>query len=180
MFCKQFESGEVQKKYVALVRGWLNGLVEVNHPVWNEIKTQRMDASTTLQCLEKFEIHEPVGKHTSVRYSLVAAHPHNGRYHQIRQHLKHLSHPIIGDTAHGDGLHNRFFRSKFLLNRMFLHAQSIEFKHPETGETQCINASVSVELDNVLAALRKTLTFQSSEMSNPNGAMPGLSYLKKA
>lgn len=145
--CEQFSSGGVKKQYKALVRGWLTSSIEVNNPVWNEIRTQRIPACTVFEPMQFYEIPRATGKHQTARYSLVNAFPRTGRYHQIRQHLKHLSHPIIGDTTHGDGTHNRHFREWFGFHRLFLHAQSIDFPHPTTNATIKIEAPLSQDLN---------------------------------
>jgi tRNA pseudouridine65 synthase len=153
--CTSFEQSNAQKEYIALVRGWMPPDVEVDHPVWNEIRTQRLNAKTSFSLLEKFELPTPSEHHATSRYSLVSAKPHTGRYHQIRQHLKHLSHPIVGDTAHGNGKHNRFFRERFGLQRLFLHSKSLEIMHSMTHIPITLTAEIPEELNTVLSALRE-------------------------
>src|SRR5690606_8264840 len=83
----------------------------------------------------RLELPYAVGKrHSTARYSLVEAHPETGRYHQVRRHFARISHPLIGDGAHGDSYHNRFFREKLGLPGLWLKAKSIEFLHPTKGE----------------------------------------------
>ena len=48
--------------------------------------------------------------------------------------MKHISHPIIGDVRYGKGTHNRFFAEQLGLNRLWLHAESLELSHPKTGQ----------------------------------------------
>ncbi len=151
---KQIARCEIEKEYVALVRGWLMAKVDVCHPVWNEIRTKRVEAQTEFAPLEKFEISVPSGNHASSRYSLVSAFPKTGRYHQIRQHFKHLSHPIVGDSTHGDGVHNRIFREHFDCHRLFLHAVSLTFLHPETRLPVVVKSSLPIDLERVLRSLR--------------------------
>lgn len=88
---------------------------------------------TAYQCLETFAAPEPVGPHPTARYSLMELIPRTGRIDQLRRHMKHLSHPIIGDTRYGDGRHNRFFREKFACHRLLLTACVLDFPHPYTG-----------------------------------------------
>jgi 23S rRNA pseudouridine955/2504/2580 synthase len=78
-------------------------------------------------------------------YSLVEAQLLTGRTHQIRVHLAHLGHPILGDDKYGDFELNRALR-KLGLRRMFLHAASITLAHPLTGETLRIEASLPGDL----------------------------------
>ena len=87
------------------------------------------------------EISQRVALHQSTVFRLLATlsaagfteqNPHTGRYRQIRRHLKHLSHHLIGDSSHGDGRHNRSFRMMGV-HRMLLHAWRLAFVHPVTG-----------------------------------------------
>ena len=68
-----------------------------------------------------------------------------GRTHQIRVHAAHIGHPVVGDDKYGDREVNKGFRS-LGLKRMFLHAHSLSFVHPATGEP----VSASAPLDDVL------------------------------
>ena len=97
---------------------------------------EAQEAVTHFRCLEKVELPFKVSKkHDTTRYSLVELTPETGRKHQLRRHMAHLRHPIIGDTNHGDGRHNRFFREHFDSHRLLLAATGVEFKHPVSGET---------------------------------------------
>src|SRR5258708_39888890 len=64
----------------------------------------------------------------------VEALPATGRRHQIRRHLKHVAHPIIGDATHGKGPLNRWWAERLGLQRLWLHAHALELAHPMTGE----------------------------------------------
>src|SRR5690349_16969276 len=110
----ELERGGFEKHYVALVRGITPEAFEVDHPLAAEPGAERKPARTSVTRLGTFE-----------RYSLVEAVPHTGRTHQIRRHLKHATHPIIGDTRYGHGEHNRAFRARFGLQRLALHAVSL-------------------------------------------------------
>ena len=67
--------------------------------------------------------------------------PATGRRHQIRKHMKHLGHPLIGDTTYGRGAHNRYFRDTFGIYRLLLHARCIELPHPATEQPLRIEVS---------------------------------------
>jgi tRNA pseudouridine65 synthase len=114
-------SGLVDKRYVALVRGIVPGPLEIDHPVPDD-RGRRLPAVTGIRPLCTFE-----------RYTLVEARPRTGRLHQIRRHLKHVSHPIVGDVRWGKGEHNRAFRARFGLGRLALHAAALSFPHPVDG-----------------------------------------------
>lgn len=117
-----FAAGQVGKRYLGLVRGIAPRHRVVDHPIPKSPRGPRIPALTEIRRLAAFE-----------RYSLVEARPRSGRYHQIRRHLKHLSHPLIGDVKYGKGEHNRIFRRRFGLHRLALHARELELAHP-TGE----------------------------------------------
>ena len=80
------------------------------------------------------------------RYSLVEARPRTGRLHQIRRHLKHITHPLIGDVKYGKGDQNRMFRERFGLNRLALHALTIEFDHPNDDRRLSLSAPLPEDL----------------------------------
>src|SRR5829696_5393904 len=108
---EQFEAGRVEKRYLALVRGIPPEEGVIDHPVPRGPGGERVPAVTAFRRLATFE-----------RYALVEARPQTGRFHQIRRHFKHLSHPLIGDVRYGKGEHNRLFRERFGLHRLALHA----------------------------------------------------------
>ena len=136
-------SGEgFDKRYLAFVRGVVGEALEIDHPLASEPGAERKPARTSVRPLGKFE-----------RYSLVEAIPHSGRTHQIRRHLKHVSHPVIGDTRYGKGEHNRAFRERFGLQRLALHASRLAFTHPVTGERVIVHAPLPADLAEPLAAM---------------------------
>ncbi len=100
-------------------------------------------AQTHYQVIKQASLSIAVGKFDSVRYSLVKLNPVTGRRHQIRRHLAHLRHPIIGDINYGDNKQNPFFAQHFGFKRLMLIAQSLSFIHPITE--QVINISVDFD-----------------------------------
>ena len=84
------------------------------------------------------------------RYALLRAQPETGRFRQIRRHLKHLSHHLIGDTSHGDGRHNRQFRM-LGVHRMLLHARRLAFAHPHDDRRIEVIAPLDAEYARALA-----------------------------
>lgn len=139
---EQFEAGAVRKRYLALVRGITPDEGVIDHPIPREDDGPRVPAVTEFRRLGTFE-----------RYSLVEAFPRTGRRHQIRRHLKHLSHPLIGDVRYGKGEHNRLFRERFGLNRLALHALEIAFAHPDDGRPLRLFAPVPEDLAGPLRAM---------------------------
>jgi tRNA pseudouridine65 synthase len=137
-----FEHGEVAKRYVALVRGVGPERVVVDHPIPRREDGPRVPAVTEIEQIFVFG-----------RYSVVAAFPRTGRLHQVRRHLKHLSLPIIGDVNYGKGEHNRLFREQHGIRRLALHASTITFPHPRSGERVVVSAPPPADLEGPFAAL---------------------------
>jgi tRNA pseudouridine65 synthase len=137
----EFEHGRIGKRYLALVRGIPPEELLIDHAL-RRVDTEsleRLPAQTEFRRLGTFE-----------RYSLVEAKPLTGRTHQIRRHLKHASHPIIGDVRYGKGDHNRMFRERFGLHRLALHASELRVPHPTLGEV-LVRAPVTADLAGPLA-----------------------------
>lgn len=133
-----FENQQTHKRYLALVRGWLPGEIDVDHALKPDdapADAPVQSAQTRLRCLARLnwpEAYDP--RHAGTRLSLVEALPLTGRRHQIRRHLKHVAHPIIGDATHGKGPLNRWWAERLGQQRLWLHAQSLSLPHPVSGE----------------------------------------------
>ena len=138
----EFESGRVEKRYLALCRGTDTSIGRVDHPLMTDTGDEKKPAITDFRMLC-----------VSGRYGLVEAFPRTGRPHQIRRHLKHLSHPIIGDVRYGKGEHNRLFRDRHGFHRLALHAAGLSLVHPRTGAPLAIRAPLPAEFAQVLDAL---------------------------
>ena len=87
------------------------------------------------------------------RCSLVVAMPETGRLHQIRRHLRHANHPLVGDVNYGSGAINRHYRAEYNLHRLALHASRLGFVHPVTGQRIEVDAPVPDDLGSVLLKL---------------------------
>lgn len=115
---------QFQKTYQCWVRGWFE------HNGTCDYDLDEKSAITEFQCFQQIELAIPQRGFSTSRYSLIEAKPLTGRFHQIRLHLRHLRHPILGDTAHGDGFQNKLIRSELNIHRLLLHAVELEFPHP--------------------------------------------------
>jgi tRNA pseudouridine65 synthase len=147
-----FAGGCVVKRYLALVRGVPPERGTIDHPVpRGERGGPRIEALTEYRRLEVFG-----------RYSLVEVTPHTGRLHQIRRHLKHIACPLIGDVRYGKGEHNRLFRARHGLNRLALHAFSLELPHPESGDTLRVEAPLPDDLRRPMESLAAEAACDSS------------------
>jgi len=146
-----FQRREVRKVYYAMVRGWSDREGTVTAPLSSgDGRAEKREARTAYSTLSRYEIALPLGRYESARFSLVELRPETGRTHQLRRHMAHLRHPIIGDTRHGDGNQNRFARQQLGCHRLMLHAGLVELKHPETGEALKIAAPLPDDFKGVL------------------------------
>jgi tRNA pseudouridine65 synthase len=143
--CASFAAGKTEKTYLALVRGVPPDEILIDHPLppGEDTHAPRVAAQTKIVRREVFG-----------RYSLVEARPLTGRLHQVRRHLKHISCPLIGDVNYGKGEHNRLFRERHGLHRLFLHATRLRLPHPAEGGELDIGSPLPSDLEAVLRALR--------------------------
>jgi len=146
---KQFMNGEVQKKYLAVLRGYAPDKEDIDYPLAKENGTLQ-EAFTSFVTLERAELEIAFGKHPTSRYSLVEATPTTGRMHQLRRHFAHIFYPIIGDRKHGCNKQNRFFKEQWEMTTMLLHASELTFRHPVTGEEINLKAPVQEEFNRVM------------------------------
>jgi len=137
-----FEAGGISKRYLALVRGVAPETGIIDHPIPRREDGPRVPASTEFRRLWR-------GEHVS----LVEARPRTGRLHQVRRHLKHIDHPLIGDANYGKGALNRDYRARFGLGRLALHAAELAFTDPFGGEELRIRAPVPEDLAGPLGRL---------------------------
>jgi len=133
----QIQAQTIEKEYLAIVRGTPVQSLFIDHPVkahkdkYSQKKDDPKPAQTSLSCLSttRFPIQvDP--RYTEARYALVKLSPHTGRRHQLRYHMKHIAHPIIGDSKYGKSLHNRFFETRLEQRRLYLCANALSFIHP--------------------------------------------------
>ena len=159
----QFESRAVDKTYLAVVRGHPPESGVIDHPL-----SRRPDdyeylpataplapqpALTRFRRLAVTELPYAVDRYPTSRYALVELSPETGRRHQLRRHLKHLAHPIVGDSTYGKGRHNRLFQELFACQRMLLACTALRFAHPASGAPLHLEAAPDAALARVLAAL---------------------------
>nr|WP_217273542.1 tRNA pseudouridine(65) synthase TruC [Vibrio coralliilyticus] len=147
-----FANHEMVKTYHAIVRGWIEETGRLDYALKVELdkiadkhasqEKEAQEAITDYRSLAKTEIPYSTGKFPTTRYCLMELKPLTGRKHQLRRHMAHLRHPIVGDTTHGDGKHNKLFREVYDSHRLLLHASSLEFVHPFTNQTVLIKAKV--------------------------------------
>jgi tRNA pseudouridine65 synthase len=149
-----FMGKEVRKRYLAIVRGHPAETGVIDHPlprIRDEYETtfgnrdeatESQLALTRYQRLAIWELPHQVDRYPTSRYALLALEPVTGRRHQLRRHLKHISHPIIGDATYGKGRHNRLFQTLYGCHRLLLACTAMSFTHPVSGEALTLQAPV--------------------------------------
>lgn len=155
-----FAERHVDKEYTTVVRGWTDDSGVIDSPLvpWYQKKSRKPSASksepqhavTRYETLSRGTVPLSAGKYPTSRYSLVRIHPETGRTHQIRRHMKRISHPVIGDRTHGDHRHNLLFREKLSIDRMLLAATRLRFEHPVSGEQVSVHASPGDEFESAV------------------------------
>ena len=149
---EQIKNHKVKKTYIALVRGNIpNDEATIDMPIGRSKKDRKkMDidkngknAITHFKVLERFD-----------GYTLLKVNIETGRTHQIRVHLMTIGYPIVGDTVYSNG------KNPFNVTGQMLHAKSIEFKHPITGENMKIEAPLPKYFEDVIKELKKNQKIQ--------------------
>ncbi len=140
LLCQQFEQKQVEKSYLAVVRGYLQGEACIDYPLkiqldkiadkFTQEDKEAQSAVSFYQGLRTVEMPYAVGRYNTARYSLLRLIPHTGRKHQLRRHMKHIFHPILGDTQYGDLHQNRALAEHTGCSRLMLHAEKLCFIHP--------------------------------------------------
>ncbi|TEW54470.1 tRNA pseudouridine(65) synthase TruC [Psychromonas sp. RZ22] len=172
---QQFVEHRTEKRYLAVVRGHLEQGI-LDYPLkyqYDKIADKKaditkpaQDAITEYRCLAQTQVPIPVGPYDASRYSLMELIPKTGRKHQLRRHMKHLRHPIVGDTSHGDGKHNTMFRDNFGIHRLLLHAAYLSVIHPKTGQKIEISAPLTGDFLHVLSEINLSDTTQLPEANS--------------
>lgn len=151
-----FAEKKIDKRYWAILRGFCPDKGVIDYPLLKENRTSQ-NAITHFHRLAQAEIEVPHGKFPTSRYSLVEANPETGRMHQLRRHFAHILYPIIGDRPHGCNKQNKLWKERFAMDTMLLHATSLSFQHPHSGETIEIKADLQPEFLRVLDILKISL-----------------------
>jgi len=147
-----FETGEgLHKTYRAVVRGWPSEQGLIDHPLKrmpDDMRSEREEiqsAQTRYNTLRRGELPIAQGEFPSLRWAEVQLQPLTGRRHQLRRHMKHIAHPIIGDATHGKGPLNRAVAAHLGVQRLWLHALRLDMHHPASGQALRIDAPCGPE-----------------------------------
>lgn len=161
----RFATRDVFKRYEAVVRGHPPAQLTIDHPLPRQrdpyetfgldIDTDAMaqEAVTTLKTLACCELPFAVDRYPTSRYARVELLPQTGRRHQLRRHLKHIAHPIIGDATYGKGLHNRALAERFGCRRLLLACTQLQLPHPLSGAMLTLDAAPAADFAAAVAAL---------------------------
>ena len=129
-----FMDRAIEKRYLCIVRGipaQKEGLID--HPLTSERSGKLQEAQSRYRVLRESEqAFDSTGRYPTSRYSLLEVELLTGRTHQIRRHLAHIRHYILGDRKHGDNKQNTYFETHFGLQNLLLHSWKLDFTHPLT------------------------------------------------
>jgi tRNA pseudouridine65 synthase len=157
---QQFQQHRIQKTYLALVRGYGPKRMSIDHALKDEdddyagVKGdgEAKAALTHVECIQEFEIPLTVDRYETTRLSLMQCQPVSGRKHQLRRHLKHIGHPIVGDSRHGKGLLNRACEGYFGVGRLWLACTQMILTQKD-GSLLVIDAPLAEDFTGVLGQL---------------------------
>ena len=161
---RQFQRDEVNKRYLAVVRGWPPEAGIIDHALSRQFDdygrkfsagspTDALPAATEYRRLATVELPDAVDRYPTSRYALLELVPKTGRQHQLRRHLKHIAHPVIGDATWGKGIHNRYFQQRFGGGRLLLACTQLALRHPQDGRVLVIAAPLEENFAGVVDAL---------------------------
>jgi len=146
-----FRERLVSKIYTAIARGFVDQSASIDYPLlYNE---KRQEAQTDYELISHYEIDLPCGNFNTSRYSHLLLKPKTGRFHQLRKHMSHINHPILGDRPHGCNKQNKLWKDTFNMTTMMLHAQTLQFEYPK-GNQLTIHAEVDKEFERALQILK--------------------------
>jgi len=156
-----FESCAIEKRYLAVVRGWPDPAGSIEHPLRRladgkdvpDPGAPRQEARTDYRRLFCAEVPIPSRDHDTTRVALLEVFPRTGRQHQIRRHLKHISHPVLGDATYGNGPLNRAFAGLFGTGHLLLACADLHLAHPADGRPLRLRAPLEPDFAGLCARL---------------------------
>ena len=143
---KQLEDKTCRRIYIALLEGKLKddkGIVDTFIDRSPKDRKKMAVSNSGRRAITEYEVLKRFDNYTLCRFSLKT-----GRTHQIRVHAKHLGHPVVGDIEYG------YKNQKFNLNGQLLHAETLEFIHPVTGERVSFSAPIPEYFTKILKIIR--------------------------
>ena len=145
---EQLKNHEVKKTYIALVRGIINeNEATINMPI-SRSKNDRKKMAVNRDGKNAITHFKVLGRYKN-KYTLLKVNIETGRTHQIRVHLSHIGHPVIGDDVYSNG------KNEWGISGQCLHAWKIEFKHPITKKKMELEAKIPEYLDRIIKELKE-------------------------
>ena len=165
-----FMDRAIEKRYLCIVRGIPaehEGLID--HPLRSERSGKLQEAQSRYRVLRESEQpFDSTGRYPTSRYSLLEVELLTGRTHQIRRHLAHIRHYILGDRKHGDNKQNSYFETHFGLQNLLLHSWKLDFNHPTSGKIISIACGIPPHFQHIIEKLGWNLAETTSvSSSNP-------------
>lgn len=170
LLCIQFEQHQVEKSYLAVVRGYLSTEGKIDYPLkvqldkladkFTQVDKAPQSAVTIYQSLAMVEMPYSTKKYPTSRYSLLRLFPQTGRKHQLRRHMKHIFHPILGDTQYGDLHQNRALTEHTGIQRLMLHAEKLIVTHPILQQAICLYAPLDNQWQQLCHIFNWTISKQ--------------------
>jgi tRNA pseudouridine65 synthase len=159
----QFMNHTIQKTYLAICRGWSDESGYIDHAlkykkdkIAEKLKREQLEpqsAETAYKTLATTTLDYQIGRYEQQRYSLLELKPKTGRKHQLRRHMNHIHHPIIGDVKYGDRHHNHFFNDLLGQHRLYLAATQLELIHPQSNQPITIDCPLENNFESALKKL---------------------------
>lgn len=143
---KQIKAGTIEKIYLAIVKGFVKdeeGVIDLPIGLLDPERPERGVKEDGAPSLTKYRVLERYG----CKYTLLRLKLETGRTHQIRVHLSHIGYPIVGDSLYGTGESDG-------INRQALHAFSLDFKHPATGNPMHVEAPMPADMEAFIESKR--------------------------
>lgn len=147
---RQFREREVDKRYLALVRGHLDEAGTIELPIAGRSTGEAQNATTDYRTLDRGRVAEPIGRYGEAWFSLVELSLHTGRSHQARRHLHRIDHPVIGDNKHGDKDYNRWAWARLGEKYLCLRSVALRFAHPASGEPMVARMALTEPWERLL------------------------------
>jgi tRNA pseudouridine65 synthase len=161
-----FAEREIYKEYIAIVRGYTTSQI-IDYALKEQLdkmtdakanpNKEAQEAMSEVLLLATAELDIPAGRYDSARFSAVKLIPKTGRKHQLRRHMAHISHPILGDTTHGDGKQNKFARTHLQLNRLALLASKLGVPHPFSNERMTFTTQIDEDMKPAFSIFETSL-----------------------
>lgn len=160
---QQWQTRQVQKRYTALVRGHIRSAGMIDYSLVYQYDDygdadkhqvhKRQTAVSEFFPQRCYTAPWGSGRYPQSRYTVLELSLWHGRKHQLRRHLAHFRHPIIGDTTHGDGKQNKAIRQHADFHELALSCTMIGFHHPITHRYMQVSAPVHTAFAGLLARL---------------------------